>query len=45
MNNARYYGGGYTFLSRQKGGKALISLSPLTSTKGGQRRKEVILRG
>ena len=43
MNNARYYGGGYTFLSRQKGGKAL-DLSPRLP-KGGQRRKEVILRG
>lgn len=40
----RVIGGGYSFLSYQKGGKAL-DLSPLISTKGGQRRKEVILRG
>lgn len=42
----RVIGGGYYFLSYQKGGKALNSLSPLTSVKGGQRRKrEVISRG
>lgn len=41
----RVIGGGYSFLSYQKGGKALNSLSPMTSVKGGQRRKEVILRG
>lgn len=39
-------GGGVSLLSQQKGGKALNSLSPLTSVKGGQRRKrEVISRG
>lgn len=38
-------GGGIPSLYR-KGGKALNSLSPMTSVKGGQRRKrEVISRG
>ena len=41
----RVIGGGYSFLLQQKGGKAL-SLSPMTSMEGGQRRKrEVISRG
>ena len=32
-------GGGMPLLSAEKGGKALISLSPVTSVKGGLRRK------
>lgn len=42
----RVIGGGIPSYHKQKGGKALNSLSPLTSVKGGQRRKrEVISRG
>lgn len=45
MNNTRYFGGGVHLPITTERRQGTLILVSVTSVKGGQRRKEVILRG